>query len=531
MLNRRFPGIKARAALAGMVWALLGGAAVAQSGESPPLSSPRPAESIPEEFRTRNIDLILRFEPGTDGGQGLGSLFELKNESGQTVLGAGFDDSHATYYRDNNRQLIFYYRSTVLEAKVTPLGKPYDAEHNGARLIVDGSDLVSFFRYGNPVEFKTPVAAGGFGPYTADWTKDAEGFCGVQWVNNRRMVFRNDGILYDGKVVYAATRQGGRYFYDRGTMFIYHTEPDQLYVVPWTPGNTITLEGAEVHDLVGVVFTWGRYNDEFLVTTNVGEFYSYRDGKLTQIRATDGTSWQGYSMLRHYDKLLIGHYPTGSLYQYDEKGLALFDPPIPVPEGVSKNSREAQTLGIYGGYLYAGVWPWGEVWRFDHEANVWIFVKRFFEQPELSIEDQEPYARAMKDKPAPYNMWGQRIVNLTNYQDAMYVSTMNKQGSPWERDVHDFLDEATVAQYGAVYRYQAPAQIAAPFTWKESTEIFFRIANGRMIVHQDGKEIGSCALPADARLRGTSQEGLTVGNGIYGPGQGTVGLVHFREWW
>lgn len=475
------------------------------------------------------IDIALRFEPGVDGGQGMGSLFELRNTKGQVVLGAGFDDAHSTYMRDNNRQIIFYYRAPEPTTTIVSLRKPFGPENNGTRLQVDGGELVAFFRYGSPVQLQTPVDGGGWSPVTAPWTADAAGYCGTQWVNNKRMIFQNDSILYDGAAIYTAERSGGRYFYDHGVMFIYHHDPDQLFVVPWKPGETISLDGAEVHDLVGVVFTWGMYNGEFLLTTNVGEFYSYRDGNLTRIRATDGTSWQGYSMLRHYDKVLIGQYPTGSLYQYDENGLKPFDPPIPVPEGVSKYAREAQTLAIYGGYLYAGVWPWGELWRFDHEANSWSLAGRMFARTALTAEDQEPYARAMKDKPAPYNYWGQRITSLTNFQNSLYIATMNKQGGPWLPEVHDFLDEATVAEYGAVHKLTAPAQIAAPFTWKERTELGFHVEAGDLILYQGTAELGRCGLPSMSPLDETSEDQLAVGNGIYGPARGKISLVHFRR--
>jgi len=473
------------------------------------------------------IDINLNFEPGTDGGQGLGSLFELKNAAGKVVLGAGFDDAHSTYMRDNNRQVIFYHRSAEPKPEITHLGKPFDSEHNGTRLLVDGEDLLTFFRHGNAVAFRTPAPNGEWHTFVVPWGKGRNAFCGMQQVNNKPLHFYSDRITYDGAEIYTTERGGGRYFYDKGRLFIYHSQPDQLLVTPWKPGETIDMDQVETHDLVGVVFTWGTYNDEFLLTTNVGEFYSYRDGALTRIRATDGTSWQGYSMLRHYDAVLIGHYPTGSLYQYDDKGLALFDPPIPVLEGVSVSAREAQTLAIHGGYLYAGLWPWGEIWRFDHEARQWHFVERVFQQPELSAEDQEPYARAMADKPAPYNLWGQRIKNLTNYRDGLYIATMNKGGNPWLPEVHDFLDEATVAQYGAVHRLTAPTQIAAPFTWKDRTALRFRVTGDALYVFQDGELLGSAKLPPEAGLLDLSQDGLTLGKGIYGPSRGTVTLDSF----
>ncbi len=141
------------------------------------------------------------------------------------------------------------------------------------------------------------------------------------------------------------------------------------------------------------------------------------------------------------------------------------------------------------------------------------------------MEDQEPYARAMKDKPAPYNAWGQRIVNLTNYQRGLFVATMNKQGSPWLPEVHDFLDEATVAQYGAIYRLNIPSQIAAPFTWREQTTLRFQVRGGEMTIEQDGREIGWARVPVLDHLDASTADPIRVGDGIYGPSTGKVVVV------
>ena len=481
-----------------------------------------------DKFAGPALTITLNFAPGADVGQGLGTLFELKNAEGKVVLGAGFDDAHSTYMRDNNRQIIFYYRSPEPAATIVPMGKPFGSDNNAARLQVDGDTLVAVGNYGRRAPYLTPDGDGGWKPIAADWAANSDSYGGVQFVDNGRLIFENERITYNGEAIYTSTLGAGRYYYANGQMLLCHREPDMLYFAPWKPGETIALEYAKSFPIVGSVFTLGNYDGEMLITTNVGEFYSYRDGELTTHRVTDGKSWQGYSMTRFYDKVLIGQYPTGSLFQYDREGLKPFEPALPVPAGVSKNSREAQTLAIHGGYLYVGVWPWGELWRFDHEAGRWTFVTRVFSQPDLSMDDQEPYARAMKDKPPAYNAWGQRIVNLTNFQNALYIATMNKGGTPWIPEVQTIVPETAVAEYGMVHKLTVPAQVAAPFAWKEETEFLFRMANANMIIFQDNASIGSSQLPLDIKLGGVSEAGLTVGNGIYGPGTGTATLVSFK---
>jgi hypothetical protein len=471
--------------------------------------------------------ISVNFQPGTDLGQSLGTLFELKDADGNVVLGAGFDDAHSTYMRDNNRQLVFYYKSPAPEATVTPIGKPFDAENNAARLQVDGDTLVAVGNYGRRAPYLTPDDSGGWKPIEAEWTAQADTYGGVQFVENGRLIFENERITYNGGAIYTSTLGAGRYYYANGQMVICHVKPDMLYVAPWKPGEVIALESAKSFPIVGSVFTLGNYDGEILITTNVGEFYSFRDGNLTTHRVTDGKSWQGYSMTRFYDKVLIGQYPTGSLFQYDQEGLKAFEPALPVPEGVSANAREAQTLAIYGGYLYVGVWPWGELWRFDHEAKTWTFVTRVFTQPELSVENQEPFALAMKDKPPAYNAWGQRIVSLTNFQDSLYIATMNKGGTPWIPEVQAIIPEAAVAEYGRVHKLTVPGQVAVPFTWKPDTTLTFSVTASQLIVYQDGTRIGKAQTGKALDLSTLNEDSITLANGIYGPSTGKVSLMQY----
>ena len=474
------------------------------------------------------MTIRLNYKPEPDLGQSLGTLFELKNSDGEVIFGAGFDDAHSTYMRDNNRQLIFYHRSSAPEAEVTPMGKPFGPDTNGVRLQVDSSTILAVGNYGRGEPWLTPDSQGGWKTIDVSWEDETETYGGSQLVNNGRLIFENERITYNGEAIYTSTLGAGRYYYVNGQMVICHVKPDMLYVAPWKPGETITLENARSFPIVGSVFTLGNYDGEILITTNVGEFYSYRGGELTTHRVTDGKSWQGYSMTRFYDKVLIGQYPTGSLFQYDKDGLKPFEPAIPVPEGVSANAREAQTLAIYGGHLYVGVWPWGELWRFDHEAKAWTLVTRVFTQPALSMEDQEPYARAMKDKPPAYNAWGQRIVNLTNFGSSMYIATMNKGGTPWIPEVQTIIPESAVAEYGAVHRFTAPGQIAGPFEWKESTELEFRLRGSDFAAFQDKRIVCPAKLNLTQPLGELSEANLSLGDGIYGPVSGSVTLTSFE---
>ena len=467
------------------------------------------------------FDTTVRVRLGGDVGQSLGSLFEVRDGAGKVRFGAGFDEGHSTYIRDNARQIVFYCKPPKAPVTVSPVGTPYGSEYNATRTLTDKHGLVVFSRFGTPAGFQSLDAEGRLQPYIPEWAPDDAGFCGLQYVNDRPLVFYNNQITYDGQAVYASDRGSILCYYSKGSLFIFHYEGQTLSVIPWAPGAVLppNLDSAATFSLEGSIFVFGTYGDEFHFVTNTGNYYVLSNGAIRRIRESDGKSWQAYSMVRVYDDLFIGHYPTGSLYVYDEAGLRLFETPIPVPAEVSPNAREAQTLAIHGGYLYAGVWPWGELWRYDPDDPAWEFVARVFDSPPLSKEDQEPFAAAMKGKSDVYNYWGQRISSLTNVGDSMFIATMNKQGRPFIPAEHDFMTPETLAQYGRIHRLQSHAQVAASFAWKEVTSFRFLCDEGRLKVFQDGQ------LLAESLCEATGIEGpfdLRTGNGIYGPFVGSL---------
>jgi len=468
------------------------------------------------------FEATVRVRLGRDMGQPVGSLLEARDEAGRVVFGAGVGDTHSTYVRDNCRLLTFYYKGPSDEVEIASLGKLYDDQHNGVRLVVDRDDLLAFFRYANPVRILRLADGGAWTPHTAAWAAGATRFSGLQYVGNRRLVFQAGGITCDDRPVYAP-EQSGMYYYVNGRVFVFHDDPQRLLVYDWHADAATPLDPAAATEwpIEGYPFVFGVYRDEVLVATNIGNVYTYREGVLVRIRQSDGKSWQAYSMLNVYGDLLIGQYPSGSLFVYNEEGLRPFAPPVPVPENALPNAREAQTLAVYGGRLYAGVWPWGELWRYDPDDVSWEFVARVFEDPAVSREVDAPFAKEMQGRTDVYNYWGQRITSLACYQDALYIATMNKGGARYRPDEHAFLDPATVAQYGRVFCLKGNAQVAAPFTWREETAFRFVYDDARMAVFQDGTLLAE-APHASRGLEGRSVAGCRFGHGVYGGFAGEI---------
>ena len=107
-----------------------------------------------------------------------------------------------------------------------------------------------------------------------------------------------------------------------------------------------------------------------------------------------------------HDRLLMGQYPSGRVFQYDGKQISDMQGWPPVLDGVSASAREAQTTVIYGGDVFVGVWPWGELWRYNPDSRKWAFTQRMFDHPELSDRITHPYD-VENDGGDVGNQWGQ----------------------------------------------------------------------------------------------------------------------------
>jgi hypothetical protein len=468
------------------------------------------------------FDATIKLEIGEDLGQGLGSLFEVLDKEGKVILGAGFNDIHSTYLRDNNRILDFYYRGKDVKRIFERLLKPFSHEYNGSRLLLDGDNLLTYFREGNPVSLTSIRSDGTAQPYTGISKEDQDAFYGLQYVNNRRMVFHSYHVTYDGQEIFRSDH-ACLFYYVKGRLFVFQNgAPSLLLVYRWNPSVDPRLTGdPERFEASGDLFIYGTCGNEVLLVTNNGSIYSYKDGQLAHIRETDGKSWQGYSLTAWYDHHLIGHYPTGSLMDYADGKVEPFDPVLPVPPGVSSAAREAQTLTIYGGDLYAGVWPWGELWRLDSDTKEWEFIRRVFEIPVTDMETA-PYQELMKGKPDAINYWGQRIMNLAGTTEGLYISTMNKQGKPFLPEIHDFLTPEIVQQYGSIHRMSGVSQVSRQFVWKPVTEFRFVYDAEGIRMYQDGELLKSKDIPAELGFEGRAAHSLRIGNGVYGPFGGKI---------
>ncbi|MDP6108282.1 MAG: hypothetical protein QGI33_07605, partial [Candidatus Brocadiia bacterium] len=226
-------------------------------------------------------------------------------------------------------------------------------------------------------------------------------------------------------------------------------------------------------------------------------------------------------MLNYYDRLLLGQYPDGSLHEYDGEVLTQRQKWPPAMPGVSTRAREAQSLALYRGDLYTGVWPWAELWRYDRPTDQWSLIRRLFTRPPATDEVGHPFEaeivayNAAHGTEDVWNNWGQRAHSMAVAGDALYIGTSNKGGVPRPAD-YTFVDDAMLAEYGLVHRLRLPGHLSCQARWAEGPTTFrFVVSDGRMSVTQDGTQIGEA--PLDATATGLEDAEVTWGSGVYGP--------------
>jgi len=258
-----------------------------------------------------------------------------------------------------------------------------------------------------------------------------------------------------------------------------------------------------------------------LTCSNLGGVHLFDGTQWRTLREDQlGVSYQVYTMVRFYDKLLLGQYPTGMLFEYDGNQLNLREGWPPRLAGTSPSAREAQTALIWGGELWVGVWPWAELWRYNADCDQWFFVQRMFSQPPVSDDPVHPWEKECREAGLVINAWGQRLTSLLPYGDSLLAATSTK-GPMKDEQRPAFISDEVLAQYGAVTRLRTPGCVSAPVNWQGDTvELQFTITRQEMLIQQAGKPLARAPLAPELADLLQSAGGLaevTWGAGVYGP--------------
>lgn len=478
---------------------------------------------------------------GKDVGQGFGSLFEGRNADGRVVIGAGFADVYNTRSRCDRYTVQFFVRPAQAENNFTTEPLPQSGPDGGAYMFnCDGKVYAASHTYDRTSRSWNPEAqAWEVSPQFAPGTVQSSD--ALVRVGSGILKFTGSRVMFNDQPVLEAPDKGRYYnvYYAQGHLIFFHTlNADEggftrLHACPWSPeqkgpadlSKSVTLELTFVGE---TPFAYGQLGGKTLTCSNMGGLYVFDGQSWSRLRAPlRGVSYQVYSMINHYDRLLMAQYPAGELFEYDGEKVTHLKGWPPRIEGVSPSARESQTTMIYRGDLFVGVWPWGEVWRYDADAKQWISMGRMFSLPKVTDKEVHPFEQEVRDynekhgAKVVHNNWGQRVTGMLPLGADLMLSTSAK--APWKREKKfTFLTDEVWAQYGRFIRLTMPGNLSAALEWKDGpTQLQFIMRRDGMSIVQDGVEKGSVALDptATGHLRDVR---VKWGYGVFGSLQGKL---------
>lgn len=469
----------------------------------------------------------LRVDLGSDRGQNFGSLFQAYDPQGRVVAGAGFLGAYNTYYRADRHALQFFVRPPTGHDRATVEPFPRPSNHTLHYLSDANGHVFASDRRGTTFELQSidgqprwqvlPEA-----PADRFRIADSELVCDTNQISiDDREVFQFDPHV----------GSAGSYYYAQG-MLLFHValansadRRTRLYACPWNPASKsqVDLQRAIILELSTpgeFPYSYGQHGDDVIVGTNTGGVYRLRAGDWKTLLEPDmATSFQLYAMLNYHDRLLMGHYPSGELYEIVDDKVVQIEGWPPRPERASPRAREAQTLTLYRGELFVGVWPWGEIWRRRSPPAEWDLVGRLFQRPTITPEVTAPYeAELTAGGVAVNNLWGQRVTSLIPTGDMLLAATSNKGGTPSEEHAH-LLSPVERDEYGEVYRVALPGHLSIPLNWSDDPfdlEIEFDARTAT--IRRQGQELSKVPLSAEAQMPVLQK--IELARGVFGPFRG-----------
>jgi len=256
-----------------------------------------------------------------------------------------------------------------------------------------------------------------------------------------------------------------------------------------------------------------------------------------------------YSYLVHQDKLLIGTYPSGDVAIVDSDGSVQLDQTLfPArkndytkvsSETLSVNSeneiipnpamkqtkyvhyRELQSLASSYGFLFGGMYPWGEVIAIDELRNT-RSTSRVFSHPKRTTQ-KTPYIKEAQiqldnfwkgsfdsdselaslrlshmsaieeELPREYGLfpdaWGQRVSQIVVTNGQICVSTGSMGDSRFIPEVHTHLTKEKFDEYGRVLCTALDRQVLANVPRAGKLKLNFQLNPDSLSIIVNGTEV------------------------------------------
>ena len=203
-------------------------------------------------------------------------------------------------------------------------------------------------------------------------------------------------------------------------------------------------------------------SNAFVFCTNLGWIYSVSEsGGIKNIKLNyKKISNQVYCALKVNGEMLYGHYPSGRIHSItDGQQIDTMEPPILNPVG--SNERELMAMCLYAGSIYAGIWPWGEIYRKNINTSVWSQAMRCFSKPAFNQLIEAPYADTVRENgwTLDYNEFGQRVYQMLLFDEYLFMSTCGKDGyfrDSWNEAEGD--SDIDLNEYGKIHSIRINGQ-------------------------------------------------------------------------
>ena len=443
------------------------------------------------------IEIELRVNFGKDLGNNFGTLFEIHDLNGRLIMGAGFVGNYNTYNRSDRYQLQFFARPASNKQKYEMKAFPGTGNHIPSNYLYDFADhLYTSYVTTSDLEYSSSENS---------WRKAPDNINhAVHTVRGKKLIMLDHDLYYDDQLILKA-KKGCQFTYYANATLIFSCnmskdKPGFLAAVPWSPYQddlTVQWDKVKIQNYKYPkehLYAHGNLDQEVIACSNYGGCYNFNEKGWKIIRQPDkNVSFQIYSMINYNDQLLMGQYPTGFFYSYDGHTIQQLKNSPPVPSGASPHVRELQSTSIYRGELFAGVWPWAELWHLDPDNDSWTKLGRLFSSPKVTDNPVHPYEEEASAAGAIFNALGQRITSLIPNKDRLIMGTSWKIGeNRIDSNQFSLLNDQQINEYGALHQLMMPGNLNVLFHWQDRPIIFrFSIADGMMRVWQDYSEIGS----------------------------------------
>jgi hypothetical protein len=496
--------------------------------------------------KAQQIDMMLQVDFGQDDGRNLGTVFELRAPiTGETICAAGFATYSQTRTIASSRWLEFFCRAND-PLKVTDLGRIADDVYRPVLVSLPGRLLETTKGY---------VSTDG----GATWTRDPSviGVFSGQTVGRGALLFRRDGlntvVQFDGAELFREHKAARSGLFYRGRIAVAYDD-NTIVVCEWRPGTGCESKRSLAHEPVSDFYAALGFGDAVYFVGGPSEplngkghqIFRLLGDRIEKVYESDHIYGQIYSAVVWRDRMLTGEFPDGYVYEFSPETGRVVDlqrPPGPdvrlhfPAELYPSNTdywldryREAQSLALYAGRVYVGMFPWAQLFS-SRDLRTWD-VTRLAQAPDIDDDAGWPYRRRLEERIRPMiaagglqkgaprampSFWAQRITAIVPTQDGIVAAVGNRSGGAYDPEGRDsVMARADIDQYGRVFRIRAPASIMMPFDWPAHGKVSmrFEITADGLAMSIDGKLVArSVAGISPETLRNFE---IVYGEGIFG---------------